>query len=558
WPHPGARGGSLILLAVVAIGVGAALLRWGRLLARGVFHVVVGQATLMIAAGVILSADDTAALGVASAFVFCAIDNLYFFARRAAVAHTTFFLAAVAGSLLWREIDLGVVGAFVLVQVTVVAVVSRLVQRAAHGTRDSLTGLPNRRGFDERLEETVSTAHRTGNDLSVALIDLDHFKDVNDSDGHAAGDVLLASLAATLRDHLPPGAVLSRHGGDEFAVLAPGLGLPAMIEAAAHLRAIAAPVGLSVGVAQLGNGEDVGTLVRRADAAMYEAKRAGRGRVHAAAGHEDVLLRDLRACLADGDIGVVLQPILVPGTATLVGVEALARWHHPERGAVPPCEFIPLAEANGLIAALDAAVTRRACAEATWLRQALGRDLLLTVNVSGRHLIDADFVSKLVTTLQTTGWRAGDLVVEVTESVMEAASCAAHITLEELRTLGVRVAIDDFGTGYSAFSQLDSLPADFLKLDAKFTSQITTSVRRRAVLGGLVRMSEELGLVLIAEGVETIEQEEVLLALGCHLAQGYLFHRPLPAAELLHALTGSGAAGFEIEPQHRPPHPALR
>ena len=545
WPHPGGRVTAVLVLAAIAVAFGGLLLARGRRLPRGAFHVVVGQATGMVGAAVVLSEDDTAALGVAGVFAFCAVDNLYFFSRRDAVVHTGLLLALVSGSLFWRGIEPGVVVALMLVQVAVVVVIGRLVQRAAHGTRDSLTELLNRRGFDERFEEAVAAAHRTGADLSVALLDLDHFKDVNDSGGHAAGDALLVSLADALSGALagtaPPGTVLARQGGDEFAVVTPGLDLVAAVAVAEALRRAVAPTGLSIGVAQLGPREDAGALLRRADTALYEAKAAGRSRVATATTCDAVLLEDFREALASGGLRVALQPIVDPGTGTTIGVEALARWTHPTRGPVSPVEFIPLAEANGLVKELDLAITRLACADSVRLRRTLGRDLLLTVNASGRHLVDPDFVQDLLQVLADTGWLARDLVVEVTESTVEAASSATRDTLEELRAIGVRVAIDDFGTGYSAFSQLDALPADFLKLDKDFTSQLTASVRRRAVLGGLLRMSEELGLAVIAEGVETAEQQQALVALGCPLAQGYLFHRPLPVADLLAALAAETA-----------------
>ncbi|WP_460624259.1 putative bifunctional diguanylate cyclase/phosphodiesterase [Kineococcus endophyticus] len=543
WSAPDWRSAAILALAAIAVAVGSVLLLWGRNLPRGAFDLVVAQGAAFVAAAVVLCRDDVTALGVAGVFVFCAVDNLYFFARRAALVHTAWLLTAVAGSLLWRGVEPGVVGAVMTVQVAVVAVIGRLVQRAAHGTRDSLTDLLNRRGLDERLEESVATAHRTGAPLSLALVDLDHFKQVNDQGGHTAGDELLADLAERLSSRLhtlAPAAALARHGGDEFAVVLPGADLARAEELAQALRAEAAPTGLSVGVAQLRAAEDPGTLLRRTDTALYEAKAGGRGRVAVAGGADDDLLEDLRTALDAHALDVVLQPVVVPGVGPdatrFVGVEALARWTHPVRGPVSPAVFIPLAEANDLIGDLDRVVTRRACADAVLLREATGADLFLTVNASGRHLVDPGFVPDLLATAAETGWPLSGLVVEVTESTVESASDATRDTLEELRAVGVRVAIDDFGTGYSALSQLDTMPADFLKLDAHFTAQLTVSDRRRALLAGLLRMSGDLGLVVIAEGVETGEQEDALVALGCPLAQGYWHQRPQPVAALVAAL----------------------
>ncbi len=316
WSAPDWRTTAILALAATAVVVGSALLLRGKSLPRKAFDVVVAQGAAFVAAAVVLSRDDVTALGVAGVFVFCAVDNLYFFARRAALVHTAWLLTAVAGSLLWRGVEPGIVGAVMTVQVAVVAVIGRLVQRAAHGTRDSLTDLLNRRGLDEHVEESVATAHRTGVPLSVALIDLDHFKQVNDQGGHAAGDELLTDLAERLSGRLHtlvPGAVLARHGGDEFAVVLHGTDLAGAEAAAQTLRAEAAPTGMSIGVAQLRPAEDPGTLMRRCDSALYEAKAGGRGRVAVAGGADDGLLEDLRTALDAHALDVVLQPVVVPG-----------------------------------------------------------------------------------------------------------------------------------------------------------------------------------------------------------------------------------------------------
>jgi len=232
-------------------------------------------------------------------------------------------------------------------------------------------------------------------------------------------------------------------------------------------------------------------------------------------------------------VHVALQPVLRLRGERVVGVEALARWTDPVRGVVPPAEFVPVAEAAGLIGELGGFVLERACRDVAVLVEAWGTPLVLTVNVSGRQLLEPGFVDRVLATLALTGWTPAALVVEVTESLLDATTPAATEALRALRRVGVAVAIDDFGTGYAALSRLDAAPADFVKLDAQFIADITTSPRRAAVLRAVLDLCAGLGLAVIAEGVERREQADLLRELGCPLAQGYLFARPLPVAELV-------------------------
>ncbi|MFD0482124.1 putative bifunctional diguanylate cyclase/phosphodiesterase [Kineococcus sp. GCM10028916] len=522
----------LIVLAATALLGGAALLRWGRHLPRNAFHAVLLVGTVLISLAVPLCPTTATALAITTVYAFVAIDVMFFFGWLPGAAHLVAIFGAGGWALHEREgVTLGVELALVVVCSVITAVVGILVRVAARANHDSLTGLLNRRGFDQALDEAVAAA-RSGGALAAALLDVDHFKTVNDGEGHGAGDRLLQELATELRTTLPAGTVIARYGGDEFAVLLPGRSGRQALTAVEELRAGARTAGFSAGVGQLFPGESGADLVRRADAALYAAKAGGRGRTRLDDVDSVELARDLALALDAGDVRAWFQPIVIPATGEVVGVEALARWTHPVRGQVPPAEFVPVAETTGLIVELGAAILTDACRGARDLREAWQRDLLLTVNVSGRELTRTGFAAHVHEVLRSTGWPADLLVVEVTESLLDGSTGSALRALEELRSFGVSVAIDDFGTGYSSFSRLDTLPADYLKLDAGFIAEITTSPRRAGVLQALLSLSSALGLEVIAEGVETAEQADLLTRLGCPLAQGWLFSRAVPPAAL--------------------------
>lgn len=418
-----------------------------------------------------------------------------------------------------------------------------LVHRAAH---DSLTGLANRYGLHQRLDALLNQQAPV---LAVLFIDLDHFKDVNDSRGHAAGDALLCEASARLQDLAPAGAVLARPGGDEFTLLLPGAGA-AQAQACAHaiVAALARPfllqdsqhvLGASVGMALCPvHGDNRGELMRRADVALYAAKAGGRNahvmftpELDVAANDRLQLLTELRRAVEQSEFVVHYQPRVLSADGSIRSAEALVRWEHPERGLVMPGGFIGLAESSGLIDAIGSLVLEGTCRQlAQWQRAGLLLDRV-SVNVSPQQLVSGRLPAQVRSLLDRHGLPGHLLEIEVTESLLVGDSGTAAAQLAQLRAWGVTIALDDFGTGYSSMSTLRQLPIDVMKVDRSFVTDVCEDQGALAVASAIVAMAQAMSLHLVAEGVETEAQAHLLGRLGCHELQGFLYSRALPAAQ---------------------------
>ncbi len=412
---------------------------------------------------------------------------------------------------------------------------------------DALTGLPNRTALHEHIARALAGAPPRRS-VALVLIDLDRFREVNDTLGHVHGDLLIRETAARLTEHMGPGATVARLGGDEFAVLLPdvGDGLGAVIAAEALREALRAPLEIdgvslvveaSAGVSMHpADAADATEMLQHADVAMYVAKRTHRGvalydRTDDEHSPERLrLLADLALAIDSDQLVLHFQP-KVSLDGAVRGVEALVRWQHPTRGLLPPAEFIPAAERTGLIHPLTDVVLSAALAQAKlWLDASTPTPV--AVNVSTRTLLDAGFVERVFAHLATHRMPAGLLVLEITETtIMEDPDRALQI-LTLLADAGVRLSIDDFGTGYSSLAYLKALPVHELKIDRSFVAGMTGSERDRVIVDSTVALGRRLGLDVVAEGVEDEATRLALVGLGCELAQGFLFSRPVPASDL--------------------------
>jgi diguanylate cyclase (GGDEF)-like protein/PAS domain S-box-containing protein len=420
---------------------------------------------------------------------------------------------------------------------------------------DALTGLPNRRHFVERLGEALA-ARTAGRTVAVLFVDLDNFKLVNDSLGHASGDRLLVALAERMRHVVRPDDLIARFGGDEFAVLVRGIAgqddvrrladrlnsaLRAPVAVDGEQRFVTASIGICIAPPAPAEA-DATTVLRDADAAMYRAKELGKARCET---FDDALRRQvvervefegaLRGAAERGELRLDYQPFVDLQSGRVSGVEALLRWEHPELGTVPPLRFVPVAEQSGLIVAIGAWVVREACAQAArWAASdpAAG-ELEVAVNVSPRQLAAPSFADDVRRALADTGLAPHRLCLEVTESAVVADLDTATRSLNRLKELGVRLAIDDFGVGYASLSQLKALPpVDVLKIDRSFVEGVLGDHEDRAIVEAVVQLAGSLGLRTVAEGVESAEQAELLRQMRCSVGQGYHFARPAPAAAI--------------------------
>ncbi|MEX8517480.1 MAG: putative bifunctional diguanylate cyclase/phosphodiesterase [Leptothrix sp. (in: b-proteobacteria)] len=445
-------------------------------------------------------------------------------------------------------------------------------QRELHtlAFRDALTGLANRSLFQDRLRKVVAHALRHQHRVGVLMLDLDHFKTVNDTLGHAAGDQLLIQAGERLRQCVRDYDTVARLGGDEFAVVLPDVrrALDVATVAGKIIEAMSAPfrldenemfVSASIGIAVCPSDADsADMLMRHADIALFEAK--GKGRSNFQFYSADLTQRarermglevDLRHAMPRGELALHYQPKIRIEDGVVVGAEALLRWQHPVRGMVPPDRFIGLAEDTGLIVPIGAWVLRTACAAAhAWNHQRSADDQILkiAVNLSPRQFINHDLVATVRTALTETDCKAEWIELELTESLLLDERGKVQDTLQELRAMGFTLAIDDFGTGYSALGYLTRFPISTLKIDRSFIQDIATKPERASIVRAIISMGHSLQLDLVAEGVETREQAVFLNELGCHLAQGWLYGRPIAQLDFETRHLGTPALTTATEP----------
>ena len=416
---------------------------------------------------------------------------------------------------------------------------------------DSLTGLGNRLLFKEQLEEALKDVSVTPHPLAVLFLDLDGFKAVNDTLGHSIGDLLLKSVATKLRDILPRTDRIARLGGDEFAILQMSVAQPASSIALAEkiIEIVGQPcsvdghdvtVGASVGVAVAHPGDtNTETFLKSADLAMYSAKSDGRGtyrmfdpEMDAIVQTRRLLERDMRTALAQDGFRLYYQPLVNLQTKKVTAFETLMRWEHPERGAVPPAEFIPVAEEMGLIVQLGEWALRQACAEAMeW-----PDGICISVNLSPLQFSKGNLVSTVMSALASSGLPAARLELEITESVLLEKSERNIAILNQLRDLGVRISMDDFGTGYSSIGYLRSFQFDKIKIDQSFVRDLLVDEGSLAIVRAIAGLGVSFGMTTTAEGVETEEQMRCLNLEGCIEVQGYLYSKPVPAHEITELL----------------------
>ena len=427
-------------------------------------------------------------------------------------------------------------------------------QLAFHAQHDSLTGLPNRLVFHDRLKQSVAEAEHNHEKAAVLWIDLDHYKQINDTLGHTAGDELLCEVGRRLRDSVHHTDTVARFGGDEFTMVICNVGCESVVQAIAArvLKAVCRPVNLnghevrisaSIGMSIYpDHGLDADLLVRNADLGMYHAKRRGRNQCQMflpqfanSLERRIEIEEQMRNALELNEFHLEYQP-LIGLHGDIAGIEALLRWTNPKLGPVSPAEFIPLAEESGLIGSIGEWVARGACRDgAHWISS--GVDFArIAINVSALQLVDKDFTATIARALRDFGFPATKLEVEVTETVLIGNLERAVDQIAQLRTMGVHFSIDDFGTGYSSLNQLRTLPVDHLKIDRSFIQDID-QLEGNSLVRGIIALAHSLQLTVVAEGVETEAQLVALHSMGCDRNQGFYLHRPMEADAMMRLLS---------------------
>jgi diguanylate cyclase (GGDEF)-like protein/PAS domain S-box-containing protein len=421
------------------------------------------------------------------------------------------------------------------------------VNHLAH--HDQLTGLPNRVLLDDRMRQAIQRAKRNRHKVAVMMVDIDHFKRINDSLGHTAGDGLLDAVAKKLCSAVRQTDTVARMGGDEFVIVMPEFRdeRDAVKCAEAIIQKVATPtmlgnrevnVTVSVGLCIFPDcASDADSLMKNADAALYEAKEGGRNSFHVfnqsmvvATADKLEFEHDLRHALINGELSLNYQPQVSCLTGEVIGVESLLRWNHPRRGLIPPSHFIPLAEATGIIVPIGEWAIRTACHEGKELQQAFGRELVIAVNLSPRQFRQKNLATLVGAALRESGLSASSLEIEITEQTLMSNSASTHEILMQLRKLGVKIAIDDFGTGFSSFSYLLQYEVDRLKIDRSFINRSAEDPNAAAIVRAIISMAHGLNLKVVAEGVETGGQLNFLLRCKCDETQGFYFGKPVSAA----------------------------
>jgi|GEM_PF-1811324 len=430
-----------------------------------------------------------------------------------------------------------------------------LLEKETHlaflANHDTLTGLPNRHLLHDRLDQAIARAQRSQGRIAILLIELDRFKTINDSLGHSVGDHVLCETTERLLGMVRKSDTLARLGGDEFVLLLDDADhvetivtlaqrLLLHIDQPIRIDSFRVQVTASLGICLFPDDAlDTEGLLKCAEIAMYRAKAMGRNNYQFytpdmnARAHEFLEMEtDLRRALEEDQFVLHYQPQVDMVTGKLMGVEALLRWQHPQKGVIPPDDFIPLAEETGLIIPIGDWVLRTACAQNRAWQDAGHPPVTMAVNISMRQFLQTDLVTEITLTLETTGLAPQFLEVEITESMLMSDFDNSLATLQALSRMGIRIAIDDFGSGFSSLSHLKLFPLHRLKIDRSFVRDLGDALQSRAIAGSIVSLAWNLGLEPIAEGVETNEQRDILCELGCRQAQGFLFARPLTAADL--------------------------